>query len=129
LMKVGCVYTFAKLGMGILVILAGVMVPGSAHAGPSQGAVDGSLSGLQYDWDDEGEVSRFSHTVSGATGLWQAVLWADGGRESNGTTYDASDIDCQFGPNTEYTTRSWQALMGGLAVDGRAGNNTWSVDP
>jgi hypothetical protein len=118
---------FVRASIGILTVMVGTVVPGSAHAGPYQGAVDADISGVQYEWDDEGEVSRYSHSVSGATGLWQAVLWADGATESNGTPYDEGDIDCQFGPNTEYTTRSWQAMMGNLAVDGRAGNHTWTV--
>jgi hypothetical protein len=72
------------------------------------------------DHDDGG-----ARSYSGATGLWQAVLWADGAIERDGTRLDESDIDCEFGLNTEAATRSWQSSTGGLTVDGRAGPRTW----
>jgi hypothetical protein len=76
------------------------------------------------DWGDEGTISRYSHAYSGATGMWQAVLWADGAIEQDGTTFDSGDIDCQFGPNTQAATRNWQSRHG-VGVDGEVGPQTF----
>ncbi|QLQ39942.1 peptidoglycan-binding domain-containing protein [Micromonospora robiginosa] len=94
-----------------------------AHANTSQGFVAGS-GAVTDDFGDEGTVSKSSHTRSGATGLWQYILWADGAKESDGSTFDASDIDCDFGPNTEYATKDWQRRYG-LGADGVVGTGTF----
>ncbi|MFF0653863.1 MULTISPECIES: peptidoglycan-binding domain-containing protein [Micromonospora] len=94
-----------------------------AHANTSQGFVAGS-GAVTDDFGDEGTVSRSSHTRSGATGLWQYILWADGAKESDGSAFDASDIDCDFGPNTEYATKDWQRRYG-LSADGVVGTGTF----
>ncbi|GIG68745.1 peptidoglycan-binding domain-containing protein [Phytomonospora endophytica] len=117
----------ALLTATVAVMIGAGAMTGPAEASVSQGWVAATTNWLGDDWDDEGEVSRNSHAYSGATGLWQAVLWADGAIESNGTRYDAEDIDCEFGPNTEAATRSWQRTTGGLSVDGQAGPRTWTA--
>src|SRR5215831_7852186 len=94
-----------------------------AHANVSQGFVAGA-GAVSDDFNDEGVTDYNSHNTSLATGLWQAILWADGAIESNGTTYDLSDVDCDFGPTTTATTRNWQSTHG-VGVDGSAGPQTW----
>jgi hypothetical protein len=76
------------------------------------------------DFGDEGPVDSNSRRQSLAAGMWQAILWADGAIEENGTVFDASDIDCDFGPNTTAATRNWQARHGLSDVDGSAGPQT-----
>jgi peptidoglycan hydrolase-like protein with peptidoglycan-binding domain len=93
-----------------------------ADATTAQGVVYGEGT-VTDDWGDEGPLSRTRHAYSGATGLWQYVLWADGAIESNGTTYDLADVDCNFGPNTEYATKNWQSGRG-LVADGIVGPAT-----
>jgi peptidoglycan hydrolase-like protein with peptidoglycan-binding domain len=110
-----------------LTTAAGLTAAAPAHANVAQGFVAGTTQWLSDDWADEGEVATNSHAYSGATGLWQAVLWADGAIERDGTRFDEGDIDCEFGPNTYQATRDWQAKKGGLSVDGRAGKNTWTA--
>jgi len=95
-----------------------------AQASVSQGYVAGSGT-VTDDWGDEGEMATNAHRYSGATGMWQWVLYADGATESNGTAFDESDIDCDFGSNTTAATKSWQRSHG-LDDDGRAGPNTLS---
>lgn len=87
------------------------------------------------DWGDEGEISTNSYRNSGATGLWQWVLYADGAIESNGGAFDQADIDCDFGPNTVAATKSWQRDHD-LTDDGRVASTpsrkpttTWSGSP
>ncbi|GIG67018.1 peptidoglycan-binding domain-containing protein [Phytomonospora endophytica] len=111
---------------GAVVIMATLAVAAPAEASPAEGMVKANVPGpLSDDWKDEGVVDRNTRAYSAATGLWQAVLWADGAIERDGTRYDESDIDCEFGPNTQAATRNWQSVTGGLAVDGSAGPLTW----
>jgi hypothetical protein len=79
------------------------------------------------DFGDEGPVDSNNRRRSLAAGLWQAILWADGAIEQDGTAFDASDIDCDFGPNTTAATRNWQARHGFSDVDGSAGRQTFGA--
>lgn len=96
-----------------------------ANASVSSGVVGGA-NGITDDWGDEGPLSTTSHADSGATELWQWVLYADGAIESNGTAFDQSDIDGIFGSNTDAATRDWQSRHG-LDVDGIVGNQTFGA--
>ncbi|HET7501258.1 MAG TPA: peptidoglycan-binding domain-containing protein [Kofleriaceae bacterium] len=100
----------------------GVGTSSMDQASVSEGFVAGS-GGVNDDFGDEGPVDSNSRRSSLAAGMWQAILWADGAKESNGTAFDASDIDCDFGPNTTAATRDWQATEG-VTVDGSAGPMT-----
>ena len=71
-------------------------------------------------------MSQSSHSYSGATGLWQWVLYADGAKESNGTAFDQADIDCHFGPNTAAATRNWQSRHN-VGIDGIVGPQTFGA--
>ncbi|MEV6104243.1 peptidoglycan-binding protein [Streptomyces sp. NPDC051940] len=112
-----------------LLLGTGLATAPTAAASTSQGYVYGGGWGqyLWDDWNDEGVVDQNSHRISNATGLWQLVLWADGAIEQNGTRFDLSDVDCDFGPNTAYATASWQRAIGQGALDddGSAGPLTW----
>jgi hypothetical protein len=88
----------------------------------SEGFVAGS-GVVTDDFGDEGPVDSNSHPSSLAAGMWQAILWADGAHEQDGTAFDTSDIDCQFGPNTTAATRNWQSTHG-ADQDGSAGPQT-----
>ncbi|MCI0686187.1 MAG: peptidoglycan-binding protein [Sporichthyaceae bacterium] len=111
--------------LALPVLVAGT--GGSAQANPTEGYITGApFRILSIDWAGEGEITRWSHANSNAAGLWQAILWADGAIELNGTPFDLSDIDCQFGPNTEQATKSWQATRG-IGVDGRVGPQTFGM--
>jgi hypothetical protein len=123
----GPIGAVAAIAVIALLVAASVGIAAPARASVAQGLVAATTSWLSDDWADEGEVAQNNHALSGATGLWQAVLWADGAIEQDGTRFDAGDIDCQFGPNTAAATRNWQAVRGGLTVDGRAGRNTWTA--
>ncbi|WP_089099051.1 peptidoglycan-binding domain-containing protein [Streptomyces hyaluromycini] len=119
------------IGAVALVISSGLAVAPPASASVSQGYIGGTGS-LSDDWGDEGLLSTSSHAHSNATALWQAVLWADGARESNGTYFDYSDIDCRFGANTKATTKYWQKVhdlpqdgVVGPRAFGRADNQLW----
>ena len=98
------------------------------QASVSEGFVAGTFA-VTDDFGDEGPVDDISHSSSLAAGMWQAILFADGATEQNGTAFDASDIDCQFGPNTTAATKSWQSTHGltGADVDGSAGPQTLSI--
>ncbi|HEY9476096.1 MAG TPA: peptidoglycan-binding domain-containing protein [Mycobacteriales bacterium] len=96
-----------------------------ANASVSSGVIGGA-NGITDDWGDEGTLSTSSHANSGATELWQWVLYADGATESNGSAFDQSDIDGDFGPNTDAATRDWQHDHG-LGVDGEVGPLTFGA--
>ena len=96
-----------------------------ANASVSSGVIGGA-SGITDDFGDEGPLSTTSHADSGATQLWQWVLYADGATESNGTAFDQADIDGDFGPNTNAATRNWQSRHG-VGVDGIVGNQTFGA--
>ncbi|MFD5557225.1 peptidoglycan-binding protein [Streptomyces sp. NPDC127068] len=90
----------------------------TAQAATAHGAVEGWGS-HKDDWADEGLLSTTKHAHSGATGLWQLVLWQDG--------YLAeSDVDCKFGPKTQAATKRWQRdRLGAAEADGVVGNKTF----
>ncbi|AZP19279.1 peptidoglycan-binding protein [Streptomyces aquilus] len=99
-----------------------------ASASISQGYVSGAGDPTN-DWGDEGTLSSGSHANSNATALVQLLLWADGAKEKNGTTFDYADIDGRYGSNTTAAVKSWQKLYNsregaGLVVDGKAGPKT-----
>lgn len=93
------------------------------QASVSEGFVAGS-GVVTDDFGDEGPVDSNSHPHSLAVGMWQAILFADGAVEQNGTAFDASDIDCEFGPNTTAATQNWQRTEGISPADGSAGPQT-----
>lgn len=107
----------------VAVVVATIGLAAPAQASIGEGMVKGSDVPTD-DWGDEGMISRYSRAYSGATGMWQAVLWADGAIEQDGTTFDAGDIDCEFGPNTQAATRNWQS-RNGVGVDGEVGPQTF----
>jgi hypothetical protein len=96
-----------------------------ASASQAQGFVGGA-STVTDDWGDEGTMSQTKNIHSGATGLWQTVLWADGAKKSNGAAFTLGDIDNDFGPNTAAATRNWQSRHG-LTVDGIVGPKTFGA--
>jgi peptidoglycan hydrolase-like protein with peptidoglycan-binding domain len=95
----------------------------TSQADTAQGMVAGT-GDVSDDFNDEGVVDFNTRNTSNAVGLWQAILWADGAIESNGSIFDEADIDCDFGPNTTAATRSWQSTHG-VHVDGSAGPITF----
>jgi peptidoglycan hydrolase-like protein with peptidoglycan-binding domain len=111
------------LGAIALLMSGGLALAPLASASTSQGYIAGAGT-LTNDWGDEGLLSTASHAHSNATALWQAVLWADGARESNGTYFDYSDIDCHFGSNTKAATKNWQKVHD-LSQDGVVGPHTF----
>ncbi|MGW0560007.1 peptidoglycan-binding domain-containing protein [Streptomyces sp. NPDC003016] len=103
-----------------------VLSTSPASANISQGYVFGTGT-ITDDWGDEGPLwAGGRYQLSNAVGLWQYVLWAEGAIEQNGTVYDYSDIDCDFGDNTAYATKRLQARWG-LDADGEVGSNTFSI--
>lgn len=120
-MRIGNWWSWSKvLGSGATVVatvlVAGLVSTTPAQASVSQGYIKG-VAPVNDDWGDEGPLSRTQHANSGATGLWQVVLYTYG--------YLAStDIDCQFGPKTEAATKSWQQAHG-LTADGIVGPATF----
>lgn len=97
-----------------------------ASASVSSGVVGGA-NGISDDWHDEGPLSQSSHANSGATYLWQWILYADGANESGDHgNFDLGDIDGDFGPNTYTTTRNWQDDHN-IDIDGEVGPQTFST--
>jgi hypothetical protein len=99
----------------IAILGGGLVAPGAAHATHAQGFISG-YGNPTDDWGDEGTMSSRSHRYSIATGLWQAVLYADG-------YLDESDVDCDFGPRTTSATIDWQ-IVHSVGVDGSVGPQT-----
>ncbi|MFG2732554.1 peptidoglycan-binding protein [Streptomyces canus] len=97
-----------------------VLSPSPASAAASDGYVRG-YGEWEGDWGDEGEITRWAFDDSNAACLWQKVLWAEGAREVDGTTFDQADIDGDFGSNTERATEWLQAKWNLQYFDGRAG--------
>ncbi|MEU5387894.1 peptidoglycan-binding domain-containing protein [Kitasatospora cineracea] len=87
----------------------------AASASTSQGYIAGS-GAVTDDFGDEGILSQTSYANSGATALWQAILYGDG---------FSVTVDGQFGPQTAAATKSWQSAHG-LSADGVVGPNTWA---
>lgn len=87
--------------------------PLSEAAGIVQGVGD-----VKDDLSDEGTLRDHGIYYQGNyAGFWQAILWADG-------ILAASQVDCEFGPNTAAATATWQSWWWGLQVDGVAGPET-----
>jgi len=117
-----------RLVLGVssaLAIAASLTIAAPAQANTSEGFVAGT-GVITNDFGDEGVLSSSSHRFSGATLLWQWILWADGTKESDGTTYDIADVDCDFGPNTTATTKNWQSAHSLSKIDGIVGTETFS---
>jgi hypothetical protein len=100
------------------------MAASPAAANTSEGFVAGA-GVVTDDFGDEGVIDYNSNNKTVAAGMWQAILWADGAIETDGTAFDLADIDCNFGSNTTAATRSWQSTHG-LSADGSAGPITLS---
>lgn len=118
--------TRTRLGATVVTALAASALAVSASPA-SASAAGGYISGggtWTDDFGDEGELSSSSYSSSSAVCLWQQILWAEGANESNGSDFDLSDIDGNFGPNTTYATKKLQATWG-LTADGRVGKNTF----
>lgn len=118
----------ATVAIGILAAATLAIGASPASAKVSDGFVRG-YDEFRGDWSDEGIISAAERPNSNAVCLWQTVLWATGAIESDGTKFDASDIDGFFGPNTTYATKRVQVSWG-LAdkfseADGRVGGNTF----
>jgi peptidoglycan hydrolase-like protein with peptidoglycan-binding domain len=112
----------ALAGLLVLLLSLGAM---PASAKQSQGFVGGA-GVVTDDWGDEGTMSQTRNIHSGATGLWQTVLYADGAKKSDGKAFGLSDIDGDFGPNTAAATRNWQSRHG-VGVDGVVGPQTFGA--
>jgi len=93
----------------------------AANATTAQGFVAGAGDPTN-DWGDEGTMSTSSHTYSGATFLWQKVLYADGAKYGT-HTFSPADVDGNFGANTKTATEYWQSHHG-LTADGNVGPAT-----
>lgn len=94
-----------------------------ASANVSQGNIAGAGT-ITDDWGDEGPLSTSHYSKSRAVGLWQWVLWAERVEKRDGTIFGQSDIDCDFGPNTDYATKQLQKRWG-LTQDGIVGTKTF----
>ncbi|MFE1437982.1 peptidoglycan-binding protein [Streptomyces sp. NPDC058739] len=120
--------TRARVTTGAVAALAaGALALGASPA--SAAASDGYVSGsgtFYDDFGDEGNLSTSSHSTSNATCFWQIILYAEGVKESDGTLYDKSDIDGEFGPNTKYATKQLQRAWG-LTQDGIVGKKTFGA--
>ena len=102
---------------GLLMLLVSLgAVPASATE--AQGFVGGG-GVVTDDWGDEGTLSQTRNAVSGATVLWQRVLYADG-------LIGDADIDGDFGPHTAAATRTWQSRHS-VGVDGVVGPQTFGA--
>ena len=93
-----------------------------ADASVAQGFIAGAGT-VTDDFGDEGTLSTTSHANSGATGLWQWILWADGAKYGT-HTYTTADVDFGFGPNTQSATKYWQSKHG-LSQTGSVALSTW----
>jgi hypothetical protein len=99
-------------------------------ATPASAAMsDGYVRGYDTyvgDWGDEGPMAFGfdEHNNSNAVCLWQKILWAEGARETDNSTFDQADIDGDFGPNTDHATR-WLQAKWGLTIDGEVGGGTF----
>ncbi len=97
-----------------------------ASAAKSDGYVRG-YDAYKGDWGDEGELQFDAgawYDDNNAVCLWQKILWAEGADETDGSNFDASDVDGQFGPNTRGATENLQDHWN-LGVDGVVGGGTF----
>ncbi|GGV27382.1 hypothetical protein GCM10010495_49380 [Kitasatospora herbaricolor] len=103
--------------LAVALAVTGVLTTGpSAQAAVGQGYVNG-FDAVGDDWNDEGVLSVTQHSHSGAAGLWQMVLYADGYLSESG-------VDCKFGNGTDSATRQWQSNHG-VTSDGAVGGQTF----
>jgi hypothetical protein len=114
-------------GAVIAACAAAAVVLGATPATAAQS--DGYVRGYGVydgDWGDEGPMAFGfqEHNNSNAVCLWQKILWAEGAKEQDLSTFDQGDIDGDFGPNTDHATRSLQGRWG-LTIDGEVGNATF----
>lgn len=112
----------------ISAVVAGALAlsPSPASAAKSDGYVRGYDS-YKGDWSDEGTLqfdADATYDNNNAVCLWQKILWAEGADETDGSNFDASDVDGQFGPNTLGATENLQAHWN-LGVDGVVGGDTF----
>lgn len=115
---------------GGLALIAAIGV--SIGMAPGTASAYNSYTGAAYVKDSwstssaEGVVNLNTNDQSGATCLWQAILWADGAWIADkGRRFYQSDIDGIFGWDSHQATRSWQNRHG-LSVDGSAGKYSWA---
>ncbi|MFF7034706.1 MULTISPECIES: peptidoglycan-binding domain-containing protein [Streptomyces] len=112
----------AAMGTAIALTLGLSASPASAKA--SDGWVRG-YDTFTDDFDDEGVLSKTSHTRSNATCLWQRILWAEGAKyrpslEAPDRLFKSSQITGIFDDATYRATRALQARWD-LGVDGEVG--------
>jgi hypothetical protein len=105
----------AALAIGISLTIATPAVASGSYTGRAYVYGAGAVPD---DFDDEGVVNVSTHRSSGATCLWQTMLWANGYLPSSG-------IDGIFGDQTDAATRNFQRDKG-LSADGSAGRNSWT---
>ncbi|WP_051865685.1 peptidoglycan-binding protein [Streptomyces griseus] len=110
---------FTAAALAILSVTGLLASSATAHASVSNGYISGSGS-LLDDLGDEGDIHPGN--ISGATAVWQAILWADGYLDFS----YASSVDCNFGPATKAATKAWQADHD-LDDDGIVGKKTFSA--
>lgn len=102
--------------LAVAVLTLSVM-PGVANATD----LDGNIYSPVGEWPDEHLLKKGGYyAVSDITGVWQAILWADGYLGKCGS----SGVDGRFGTGTKNATYSWQGGRG-LTADGIVGSNTW----
>ncbi|MFF3863983.1 peptidoglycan-binding protein [Streptomyces sp. NPDC002209] len=113
-------YRATALAAAALAFCAFATTTTSANAATAQGYVNG-FDDYKDDWADEGLLSTTQHSYSGATGLWQLVLWKDG-------YLSEADVDCKFGPKTQAATKAWQTrFLGASQADGVVGPKTFGA--
>lgn len=120
--------SFRKRVVSATIGAATVAILGLSASPASASVENGYVSGggdFTNDWGDEGPLSTSSNTSSNATCLWQQILWAEGANEQNGSDFDASDIDGDFGSNTRHATMDLQRRWNLDDVDGIVGSDTF----
>ncbi|MFD8721653.1 peptidoglycan-binding protein [Streptomyces sp. NPDC059629] len=112
------------LGAGSL-----ALAPAASAAPPKYHGIDGDRGTVTDDWQDEENLGVDDHTKSNATALWQTVLWADRAEwqdeDGDSHTFEKSQIDGEFGPETESATQWWQDNFGLSDNDGVVTEQTW----
>ncbi|MFJ5779537.1 peptidoglycan-binding protein [Streptomyces sp. NPDC093094] len=111
------------LGAMALALAAVLPAATSSQAAVAQGFVNG-WDKQWDDFDDEGTLSRTSYSHSNAVAMWQLILVADKAHRPDGSLFTAADVDCRFGPTTEYATKDWQRKFS-LSADGIVGPKTF----
>ena len=105
------------------------LTPAASAAAPRYHGIDGDRGTVNDDWQDEEDLGIDDHTSSNATALWQTVLWADGAEwqdeDGDPHTFDKSQIDGVFGPETESATQWWQDRFNLTENDGVVTDQSW----